>query len=266
MMKIKTEIINKVLVVTCEGSRFDASFAQGFVKSMQNYIQKGYLDIVLDLSSVEFVDSTGLGAIVRCLKELNGRGHLVLCGVNVMVLSLFKMTRLENVFLQAADRSEAFRRLDLEKKKRVTSPAPSPASPKSKGFDEALLSSLSMEGGGPVRETGSKERRKYRRIDHKHILNEDIIFNCTNQVTGKRSTTIVLDISAGGVLMVSHASCTIGDELILEGSIGINFKFRERAVIRNCRQGKYGIEFIKPSEKTTSFLQQLTGAVMMGNV
>ncbi|MEA3469743.1 MAG: STAS domain-containing protein [Thermodesulfobacteriota bacterium] len=265
-MKIKTEIINKILVVTCEGSRFDASFAQDFVKSMQYYIQKGCLDIVLDLSSVEFVDSTGLGAIVRCLKELNGRGHLVLCGVNVMVLSLFKMTHLDNVFIQAADRSEAFRRLDSEKKKRVRSPSPLPASSRSKGFDEALLASLSMEGDGPVRGRRSRERRKYQRIDHKQILNEDIIFNCINQVTGQESATIVLDISAGGVLMVSHSSCSVGDELILEGRIGTNFKFRERAVIRNCRQGKYGIEFVKPSEKTTSFLQQLTGAVMMGNI
>ncbi len=263
-MRIKTEIVNKIFIVTFEGRRFDASFAQVFVKSMQHYIQRGHLDIVLDLASVEFVDSMGIGAIVHCLNQINGRGQLVLCGVNDTVVNLLKMTGLDDVFVQVADRNEAFKRLNVEKKKRVVAPVSAPTPPKAKGFDEALLSSLSMESDDPVQEVSSGERRKYRRIDHKHILNEDIILKCFNKNSGKQSTTVVLDISPGGVLLVSQSKCTIGDELILEGRIGINFKFRERAVIRNCREGKYGIEFIDPSEKTISFLQQLTGSVMMG--
>ena len=102
-MKINTEIIQKVFVVTCEGTRLDAAFAQKFFVSMQGFIKKGHMDIVLDLSSVEFVDSTGLGALVRCLKEIDGRGQLVLCGVNEMVLSLLKMTHLDDIFVQVAN-------------------------------------------------------------------------------------------------------------------------------------------------------------------
>ncbi len=275
-MKINTEIIQKVFVVTCEGTRLDASFAQKFFISMQGFIKKGHMDIVLDLSSVEFVDSTGLGALVRCLKEIDGRGQLVLCGVSEMVLSLLKMTHLDSIFIQAATREGALKRLTLEKKKKVAAQAPvaqpassspktptPPAPPKAKGFDEDLLSSLKMEDSDAVPEVNQRERRKHRRINNKQILNEDIIVHCTNIANGRRSTSIVLDISPGGLLLVSPSKLTVGQEFIIDGRIGQTFKFRERAVIRNCRDRKYGFEFIKPSEKTTSFLNQLTGAVTL---
>jgi anti-sigma B factor antagonist len=268
-MKINTEIIQKVFVVTCEGSRLDAPFAQKFFNSMQSFIKKGHMDIVLDLSSVEFVDSTGLGALVRCLKEIGGRGQLVLCGVNEMVLSLLKMTHLDSIFTQAATRSEALKKLALEKEKKAAAP-PAPAAglissapSKAKGFNESLLASLSMEDGETAPKADETERRKYRRINNKQILNEDIIVHCTNIANGRRSTSIVLDISPGGLLLVSPSKLTLGQEFIIDGRIGRNFKFRERAVIRNCRDGKYGLEFMDLSEKTALFLQQLTGSVVL---
>lgn len=267
-MKINTEVLQKVFVVTCEGSRLDASFAQTFFNSMQSFIQKGHMDIVLDLSSVEFVDSTGLGAIVQCLKEIDGRGLLVLCGVNEMVLSLLKMTRLDDIFIKAVDRDEAFRRLGEEKEKRrishkAVTEAAAAAPGRVTGFDEALLSSLTMEDSEPIADINDDERRKYRRIISKQIMNEDIIVHCTNRSTGKRCTGVVLDISPGGLLLVSPSRLAIGDEFILEGRIGRTFRFKEHTVIRNCRDGKYGLEFIKPSRQTTSFIHQLTGSVML---
>ncbi len=266
-MKINTEVFEKIFVVTCEGSRLDATFAQEFFSSMQRFIQKGHMDIVLDLSSVEFVDSTGLGAIVRCLKELEGHGLLVLCGVNEMVLSLLKMTHLDDIFIQAVDRDEAFKRLGAEKEKRKVAPeAPAESvgtAPKVTGFDEALLASLTMEDSEPIEEIKDDERRKYRRTVSKQIMNEDIIVHCINTATGKRTTGVIRDISPGGLLLISTSKLSVRDTLIIEGRIGRNFRFREHAVICSCRDGKYGLEFIKPSRQTTSFLNQLTGSVML---
>lgn len=118
-MKIKTEIIDSIFIVTFEGSRLDASFAQDFLTAMKGFIQKGHLDILLDLSTVEFVDSTGLGSIVRCLKEIDSRGQLVLCGVNEMVLNLLQLTRLDKIFIQAKDRREALTTLSWKKEKKA---------------------------------------------------------------------------------------------------------------------------------------------------
>jgi len=266
-MKINTEIIQKIFIVTCDGTRLDAAYAQKFFNSMQGFIKKGHMDIVLDLSSVEFVDSTGLGAIVLCLKEIDGRGQFVLCGVNDMVLSLLKMTHLDSIFTQAATRKEALKRLTQEKKKKAVAQAPvakpDVPAPKKKGFDEGLLASLTMEDGDTSPEPDPKERRKHRRITNKQILNDDIIVHCTNTTDGRRTTSVILNISPGGLLLVSPSKLTVGHEFIISGRIGPSFKFRERAVIRNCRDRQYGLEFIGLSEKTRSFLQQLTGSVVL---
>lgn len=262
-MKINTEVVQNAFIVTCEGARLDASFAQTFFVSMQSFIKKGHMNIVLDLSSVEFVDSTGLGAIVRSLKEIGGRGVLVLCGVNEMVLSLLQMTHLDSVFIQAKDRNEAMMKLIAAGKKKksiqkkVVKATPSP---QLAGFDADLLSSLKMEDSEDVQDVTNSERRQHRRVMNNQILNEDIIVHCTNTRTGRRTTAVALDISPGGLLLVSPSKLTVGDEFIMEGRIGSNFRLKEPAVIRNSRDGKYGFQFRKPSGKTIEFINQLIGA------
>jgi anti-sigma B factor antagonist len=53
---------------------------------------------VLDLSKVEFIDSSGLGAIVSSLKRMGGRGELVVCGLREPTMTLFRLTRMDRVF------------------------------------------------------------------------------------------------------------------------------------------------------------------------
>ncbi len=264
-MRIKSAIHKGVFVVTCDGTRLDASFAQKFFSSLRSFIQKGHTDIVLDLSSVKFVDSTGLGAIVRCLKEIDNRGHLVLCGVNESVLSLLKMTHLDAVFLRGVNLGASLELLEKEKEKaavqlqeEITALKEEP-----KGFEPSLLSTLSMEDGDQIQEVDNKERRRHRRIGHEQIMSNDIIVYITNKGTAKRSAAVILNISASGVLVVSPSKLSIGDRFLMEGHIGSNFKFEENVIIRNQREGKYGFEFMKPSQKTTSFLHQMTGAAVL---
>ncbi len=255
-MKLKTEIVEGILIVTCDGPRLDASFAKSFFTAMQGLIKKGHLDIVLDLTTVEFVDSTGLGAIVRCLKEIDNRGQLILCGINKTLFNLLKMTRLHDVFSLATDRNEALRVLVRNKEKQGHIVV-----------EEELAEPLMMDDA-PIEDATDDERRQHRRVNHEKILNEDIVVYWTNVSTGKNSTGVIVDISPGGILMVSPSRHAIDDQLILQGTIGTTFKFKEHAVIRSCRDGKYGLEFIKPSPDTTSFLTQLIGSVRMdkGNI
>ncbi|MBU0960440.1 MAG: STAS domain-containing protein [Proteobacteria bacterium] len=260
-MKIKTEIINSIFIVTFEGPRLDASFAQDFLNAMKGFIQKGHLDILLDLTAVDFVDSTGLGSIVRCLKEIDSRGQLVLCGVNEMVLSLLQMTRLDKIFTRAADRDEALNSLSWQRPKRTgTTISAVSGIPKEDEDDYAIL--LEVEDAD-VKEIASDERRRHRRIGHRQILDEDLVAYCTNTATGKNSTAVILNISPGGILMISTSHHSIGDELLIRSSIGKNFKLKELTVIRSCHDGEYGLEFMNPSEKTSLFLNQLTGAVIL---
>jgi anti-sigma B factor antagonist len=54
--------------------------------------------IVLDLSEVDFIDSSGLGAIVTELKKVRPDGDIRLSGVRDRVKSLLELTRLEQYF------------------------------------------------------------------------------------------------------------------------------------------------------------------------
>lgn len=97
-MEINSEQRGNLLVVVPQGNRLEAATATQFKSTMVDFINKGANRIILDLSQVNFVDSSGLGSIVSILKTLGEDGELVLCGINQTVMSLFKLTRLDRIF------------------------------------------------------------------------------------------------------------------------------------------------------------------------
>jgi len=77
--------------------RLDARSADSLKGKIAELIEAGNNRIALDISEVQFVDSSGLGAIVSALKQLGGKGDLVVGGARNTVLSMFKLTRLDRV-------------------------------------------------------------------------------------------------------------------------------------------------------------------------
>lgn len=65
-------------------------------------------DIVLiDLQSVNFIDSSGLGSLVSAMKTVRSAGsRLFICSVNDQVRMLFELTKMERVFETFSDRQE----------------------------------------------------------------------------------------------------------------------------------------------------------------
>lgn len=86
------------LVLTCQFERLDAAKASAFREAFNQHSESVNGRVVLDFSKVRFVDSTGLGAVVACLKARSGRGELALAGLNGAVADLFRLTRLDGVF------------------------------------------------------------------------------------------------------------------------------------------------------------------------
>jgi anti-sigma B factor antagonist len=71
--------------------------------------------IILDLSQLKFVDSSGLGAMLSCLRQLNGvGGDLKLCGMTKSVRALFQLVRMHRVFEIFNDRDDAIRSFGIE--------------------------------------------------------------------------------------------------------------------------------------------------------
>ena len=86
-----------VLVLTPDTSRIDASSAVHLKDQFRNATEDSDGRVVMDLSEVSFVDSSGLGAIVSALKLLEGR-QLELAGLTPMVAKVFKLTCMDQVF------------------------------------------------------------------------------------------------------------------------------------------------------------------------
>jgi anti-sigma B factor antagonist len=74
---------------------------------MSEWIGAGNRRIVLNLSEVDFIDSSGLGAIVSSLKKIGNDGDLVICSVRETVMSLFRLTRMNRVFDILSSEEEA---------------------------------------------------------------------------------------------------------------------------------------------------------------
>ncbi|MBV6482016.1 MAG: putative anti-sigma factor antagonist [bacterium] len=64
--------------------------------------------ILLDCSKLEYLDSSGLAALVNIYKNLTARGgKLAICGFSESILRVLKFTKLDRVFTIAEDFEEA---------------------------------------------------------------------------------------------------------------------------------------------------------------
>ena len=106
-MKFETEKIDQAFIFTPVVRRLDASVALRFKEAIAEVIKQGECALILDLSRVDFIDSSCLGALISVLKSLSGKGQLVLCALNANIKAMFALTRMDRVFTLCADRSEA---------------------------------------------------------------------------------------------------------------------------------------------------------------
>jgi anti-sigma B factor antagonist len=85
------------LVVSLKEKRLDAVIAANFREALVARIDQGQRNIVLDMSQVSFMDSSGLGAVVYVLKHIGHKGRLHICGVTPGVTAVLKLTRMDRV-------------------------------------------------------------------------------------------------------------------------------------------------------------------------
>jgi anti-sigma B factor antagonist len=106
-MRFEESKIGNVFIAKILESRITADVASHFKQDLIEYVAMGNQTIVLDLSDVTFIDSSGLGAIIGSLKTMGGERELVLCGARDAVSSMFKLTRMNKMFRMFRNREEA---------------------------------------------------------------------------------------------------------------------------------------------------------------
>jgi stage II sporulation protein AA (anti-sigma F factor antagonist) len=96
-MELIRQKIEETNVVQMNGSLTVAT-AQDFFSQMVSFLEGGESNFVLEMSSVDFIDSTGLGTIVRLAKRVKeAKGQLRLSDPQPKILEIFELTRLEKI-------------------------------------------------------------------------------------------------------------------------------------------------------------------------
>ena len=85
-------------VITVNEDRIDAAVALSFKEKMREATEDGPNVVILDLSNVQFVDSSGLGAIVASMKSMGPGRKLALANMTPTVEKVFRLTRMDSVF------------------------------------------------------------------------------------------------------------------------------------------------------------------------
>jgi anti-sigma B factor antagonist len=108
-MEIAVDKIGDVTVAAIPVEELDASNAGDFKRAIAPLLET-QTKLVIDLGRLRFVDSSGLGAFISCLRKLNGRGgDLKLCGMSKQVRAVFELVRMHRIFDIFATREEAAR-------------------------------------------------------------------------------------------------------------------------------------------------------------
>ncbi len=88
-----------IVEISVEEERMDAHNSGDLKEQMLQLFDEGKCNLVIDLSAVRFIDSSGLGALVSGFKNASAmEGSLKLCGLQPQVRSMFELTRLHRVF------------------------------------------------------------------------------------------------------------------------------------------------------------------------
>jgi anti-sigma B factor antagonist len=108
-MQLTFETFGDVAVSTVPVEELEAGNVGEFKRDIAALLE-AHRKVVLDLSRLRFVDSSGLGAFVSCLRKLNAKGgDLKLCGMSKQVRGVFELVRMHRIFDIFATREEAVR-------------------------------------------------------------------------------------------------------------------------------------------------------------
>ncbi len=98
-MKFSTRKIGEVVVIDVDGKILLGEGDVEIKKTVDDLLKKGNKNVLLNLARVPYLDSAGLGEIIRCYTALRkSGGSLKLLSPNQRIIDLLSITKLLNVF------------------------------------------------------------------------------------------------------------------------------------------------------------------------
>ena len=92
-MLLDRQDFDGLALITVNEARIDAAVAIQFKDSLRQLAGDEPPRIVLDMAQVQFLDSSGLGAVVAAMKQLGAARKLELAGLTPTVDKVFHLTR-----------------------------------------------------------------------------------------------------------------------------------------------------------------------------
>ncbi|MDF3840041.1 STAS domain-containing protein [Cupriavidus basilensis] len=109
MELVATQEASGILTIRLDEEHLDAGNVKDFKEAMAPLLEKADR-IVFDMSRLTFVDSSGLGALLACLRQTHrGKGDFKLCEMPRPVCALFELMRMHRVFNIHETREDALR-------------------------------------------------------------------------------------------------------------------------------------------------------------
>ncbi len=98
-MKLSTRKMANVIIIDVDGKIVLGEGDVEIKKTVDNLLERGNKNILLNLAKVPYLDSAGLGEIIRCFTALRkSGGNFKLLSPNRRIIDLLTITKLLDVF------------------------------------------------------------------------------------------------------------------------------------------------------------------------
>jgi anti-sigma B factor antagonist len=98
-MKIKVSEKYEAVIIALKGNVMGGDDTKNFNETLHKLIEEGKHNVVIDLSGVKFMNSSGLGMLIGGLTTVKkADGRLILAGVTDKIESLLIITKLITIF------------------------------------------------------------------------------------------------------------------------------------------------------------------------
>jgi anti-anti-sigma factor len=103
MMRRPTKVISRksgpVRVIKVTGRLDPADGADQLFEMIQGFIEQDEVDFLIDLRSVTYISSTGVGSLIKCYRSvLKMKGHVKLLSPSQSVRNILAISKLDGVF------------------------------------------------------------------------------------------------------------------------------------------------------------------------
>lgn len=107
-MKIKREDKDDITLFRLEGKIMGGPDAEAFQGALKGALGEGRTKVIIDLAKVSWVNSTGLGILIRGHSTMKQSGaEMKMIGINKRIDQIFMVTKLHTIFDSFEDEAAA---------------------------------------------------------------------------------------------------------------------------------------------------------------